>query len=174
LCCGYLCFLSPLYANDGSVEYKVKAGYIYNFTKFITWPQDTSATFNLCILGRDPFGTLIDPIEQRTASSKPIRLLRLGDINALRSLGKSTRCHILFVSIPIDDPLPAIQESKSTLLTVGESRNFAGNGGMIGFVTDENGRIKLQINLDTFKRSNLKISAKLLEVADIIRDDAHD
>ncbi|MFI3187409.1 MAG: YfiR family protein, partial [Methylococcaceae bacterium] len=43
-------------ASDVDVEYKVKAGYLYNFTKFITWPEDSSASFNLCIVGDDPFG----------------------------------------------------------------------------------------------------------------------
>ncbi len=168
LACSGLLFSPQLFADD--IEYKVKAGYLYNFTKFITWPKDPSATFNLCILGNDPFGALITPIEQRTAFDKPIKLYRLETPAALVDLSKSTLCHILFVSSSLDR-IP-VQDAKNILI-VGESENFARKGGMIGFIT-EDGRIKLQINWQLFKRSDLKISAKLLEVADVIEGDSRD
>lgn len=165
---GGLLLSPPLFAD--SVEYKVKAGYLYNFTKFITWPQDGSSTFNLCILGADPFGELINPIEQFTAFAKPIKLFRLENTDALARISKSNLCHILFVSSVLDG-LP-FQQPKN-VLTVGESEDFARKGGMIGFIT-ENSRIKLQINWQAFKRSDLKVSAKLLEVSEIIDGDGHD
>ena len=58
-------FSGCLVADDANLEYKIKAGYLYNFTKFITWPEVNGATFNLCILGADPFGALIDPIQKK-------------------------------------------------------------------------------------------------------------
>jgi hypothetical protein len=162
LCC--LLAAQPLYADD--VEYKIKAGYLYNFTKFITWPEDKSPSFNLCILGEDPFGDLLTPIEQRTAFNKPIRLFKFENTPALRAMSKSIVCHILFVSSSIN-PTPSPQEAKNILI-VGDSPNFAANGGMIGFVA-ENSRIKLQLNWPSFKQSDLKVSAKLLEVSEVIQ-----
>ena len=38
---GCLLFSQSLYAEDTTVEYKIKAGYLYNFTKFVTWADDT-------------------------------------------------------------------------------------------------------------------------------------
>jgi len=163
-CLGCLFFLRALYADDASVEYKIKAGYLYNFTKFITWPGDDTKTFNLCILGDNPFGDLIDPIEQRSALGRPIKLIRLG------SFTRQSRCHIIFISAIKD--LPSAKAFTRTL-TVGESDGFAAQGGMIGFVNNES-RIKLQINLQAIRQSGLKISAKLLEVAEIIDGDGHD
>lgn len=163
LCC--LLASQLLYADD--VEYKIKAGYLYNFTKFITWPEDKSPSFNLCILGEDPFGDLLAPIEQRTAFNKPIRLFRFENTPALRTMSKSIICHILFVSSSITPP-PSPQETKNILI-VGDSPNFAANGGMIGFVA-ENSRIRLQINWPIFKQSDLKVSAKLLEVSEVIQE----
>jgi hypothetical protein len=164
-----LFFSSSLYADD--VEYKIKAGYLYNFTKFITWPEDQSASFNLCLLGHDPFGELIDPIEQRTAFFKPIKVLRIPDTQALRRNSKSIHCHILFINLDLQN-LPPLLDVKNVLV-VGDGDDFAINGGMIGFITD-NSRIKLQINWQAFKQSELKVSAKLLEVADVINGDIHD
>jgi hypothetical protein len=158
-------------ADDANVEYKVKAGYLYNFTKFITWPEDKSETFNLCIVGEDPFGDLIGPIEQRTAFGRPIKLFRFNGFN------KEQRCHILFVSASVKDNsslknILAIQETNKSL-TVGESKEFAAQGGMIGFVNRQ-GNIKLQINLKVLQQSDLKISAKLLEVAELVGEESND
>lgn len=165
---GCLLFSQLLCADDSSVEYKIKAGYLYNFTKFITWPVDNAETFNLCILGDDPFGELIDPIEQRSAFGRPIKLFR---IDSLRGMDQEPHCHILFVSSSIKDTL-AVRDFDNTLV-VGEGGEFIAQGGMIGFVNKQ-GKIKLQINLKTIKQSGLKISAKLLEVADVVKGDNHD
>lgn len=158
-------------ADDAEVEYKVKAGYLYNFTKFITWPEDKSETFNLCIMGEDPFGDLIDPIEQRSAFGRPIKLFRSNSFN------KEPHCHILFISASIKDNalLKGILAMHNTnkSLTVGEGKDFAVQGGMIGFVNMQ-GKIKLQINLKILQQSDLKISAKLLEVAELVGGENND
>lgn len=163
-----LCFSQLLFADDSVVEYKIKAGYLYNFTKFITWPGDGASTFNLCILGKDPFGALIDPIEKKVAQGRPIKVFRMDELK----MGQ--QCHILYVGVadffiksrPINQGVPKT-------LTVSEINEFAAQGGMIGFV-NRDGKIKLQINLDAIKQGGLKISAKLLEVAEIIEGSGHD
>ena len=169
-----LLFSELLCADDSSVEYKIKAGYLYNFTKFVTWPEINSETFNLCILGEDPFGELIDPIEKRSAFGRPIKLFRFDSLDALKRTNNKPHCHIIFVSSSlgsvrkdiIGDGALVIRDLNKTL-TVGESDNFAMQGGMIGFVNRE-GRIKLQVNLKKIKQSDLKVSAKLLEVSEIV------
>jgi hypothetical protein len=165
---GCLLFTSVLYADDASVEYKIKAGYLYNFTKFVTWTEDSSETFNLCILGNDPFGELIDPIEQQAVMGRAIKLFRL---DSFRNTKKQPHCHILFVSAAVEDT-PVAQDVDNTLV-VGESTEFIAKGGMIGFVNKQ-GKIKIQINLKPIKLSGLKISAKLLEVADVVKGDSNE
>ena len=158
-------------ADESNAEYKVKAGYLYNFTKFITWPIDDSTTFNICILGQDPFGDLIDPIEKRTAFGSPIKLIR---VNALT---KTQRCHIVFISSGNKEEFVArnalIVRDLGNSLSVGEGEAFAEGSGMIGFV-NRDGKIKLQINLKTLQKSGLTVSAKLLEVAEIIGGNGHE
>jgi hypothetical protein len=163
---GCLLFLHLLYADaaDSSVEYKIKAGYLYNFTKFITWPPDNAETFNLCILGNDPFAGLIDPIEQRSVMGRPIKVYRF---DSPKSMDHEPHCHILFISPSIKNTSAIVQNLDDTLV-VGESGDFINQGGMIGFVNKQ-GKIKLQINLKTIDQSGLKVSAKLLEVADVVK-----
>jgi hypothetical protein len=175
LCC--LLFSQVLCAENASVEYKIKAGYLYNFTKFVTWPEDSFESFNLCILGKDTFGELIDPIEQRSAFGRPIKLFRFDSLNTLGHTNNKPHCHILFISSAIGSPIKdtishaalVIQDFNKTL-TVGEGDDFAKQCGMIGFVNRE-GKIKLQLNLKKSKQSDLKISAKFIEVAEIVEGD---
>jgi hypothetical protein len=161
LCLGLWLATSPLLADNANVEYKIKAGYLYNFTKFINWPSDNEKTFNLCILGDDPFGDLINPIEKRTALGRPIKLFRFS-----HSLKAGQHCHILYIhSISLKSALGS--HATSPILTVGESEDFVSQGGMIRFISRQD-KIKLQINLAVFQKNGLIISAKLLEVAEII------
>lgn len=145
---------------EATVEYKIKAAYLYNFTKFITWPDSQSETFNLCILGKDPFGALIDSIETREALGLPIKLVRM------RRYDASKQCHLLFLgSATRKDTRELI--ASSGILTVSEKHHFAEYGGMIGFII-KGGKVKLQINLAKLKDSGLEISAKLLEIVEIV------
>jgi hypothetical protein len=64
-------------------------------------------------------------------------------------------------------------QNVNNTLVVGESEEFIEQGGMIGFVNKQ-GKIKLQINLKTIKQSGLKVSAKLLEVAELVKGDNND
>ena len=178
-CLACLLFSQLLCANDSSVEYKIKSGYLYNFTKFVTWPEDNANTFNLCILGVDPFGQLIDPIEQRSAFGRPIKLFRFHTIDNINDTNNvSLHCHILFVSSSIQDsPFMLkgmlVDRNIDNTLTIGDSETFAAQGGMIGFINRQ-GRIKLQINLKTIKEGGLKVSAKLLEVSELVEGGSND
>jgi YfiR/HmsC-like len=177
LICLALLFSDCLVADDANLEYKIKAGYLYNFTKFVTWPEDNAATFNLCILGTDPFGIFIDPIENKSVFARPIRIFRLNEADFLSASNIRPDCHILYVSGANNKKvvLEKIQANsrKPGTLVVGESETFVADGGMIGFV-NRDGKIKLQINLQSVKQTSLKISAKLLEVAELIKEERHD
>src|ERR1700756_4438432 len=54
--------------SSDSSEYLIKAGFIFNFAKFVEWPPATFAQpespIVIGILGTDPFGTIIDQIVQ--------------------------------------------------------------------------------------------------------------
>ncbi len=163
------------FAQDNSIEYKIKAGYLYNFTKFISWPENESETFNLCIIGKDPFGSIIDPIEKRTVKNKPIRLYRL------KSIAEAKYCHIIYFGgsnqhlSKIDLALSGILTvgSIENSLTVGETKKFSQAGGMFAFFLKE-GKVKLLINQQALKKSNLEVSAKLMEIADIYEGESND
>jgi len=159
------CFCCHAQAED-NLEYKVKAAYLYNFTKFITWPERNTATFNICIVGNDPFGNLLDTLETKSALDKPIRLFRF------ESIKQAKDCHIVYLGIPdsresISMPGALTITSLNKSLAVSSQRFFAEQGGMIGFVIEDE-KVKLHINLKALKQSGLGISAKLIEVATLV------
>lgn len=170
-----LFFSGIVYASEKSLEFKIKAGYLYNFTKFVSWPETSSKTFNLCILGKDPFGSIIDPIEKRSVKNKPIRIFRLDSVKDIHS------CQMVYFAdfletgnIPKLDSLGilTIRSFKQTL-TVSDSRQFIRQGGMVAFHL-KGGKVKLLIDPQSINKSGLTVSAKLLEVAEIVEGEGND
>ncbi|OAI20290.1 hypothetical protein A1507_05115 [Methylomonas koyamae] len=160
------CSLPKAQAEDNELEYKVKAAYLYNFTKFITWPAKTSPTFNICIIGNDPFGHLLDPLETKTVQDKPIKLIRYDSAKQARD------CDIAYFDNPDQRPEQAMAGvltvgSLKAALTVSSQPFFAESGGMIGFVLND-AKVKLHINLKALKKNGLSVSAKLIEVATLV------
>ena len=56
----------------------------------------------------------------------------------------------------------------SRVVTVSDIPDFSRQGGIVGFAI-ENGRVKIEINVNESKRAGLKFGAKLLEVARLIK-----
>lgn len=148
----------------GELENKVKAAYIYNFTKFVDWPgdgsNDTSEPVKICFVGSDPLRTLLGELNNREVKGRPLKIVRFKELNSLES------CKIVFISRSEEPQLPQIlQRLQGThVLTVSDIPGFAHKGGMISFVT-ENDRVKIEISQKAVRQAGLKVSAKLLEVA---------
>ena len=77
-------------------------------------------------------------------------------------------CHIVFLSSASEQVNgQALQYlSGRSVLTVSDSRDFARHGGVIGLIT-VNGKVRVQVNRSSAEAAQLKISAKLLRVADL-------
>ena len=145
-------------------EAQVKAAYLYNFGKFVRWPADRPAgadSFEICIFGKDPFGSVLDStVSDESIDGKKISVRRLSGMREAAS------CSVLFVSSSEDGRLaPALAAAQRMgLLTVSDMRNFAARGGAIGLVTDQ-GKIRFEVNRQAAEQSHLELSSELLKVA---------
>ncbi len=153
-------------------EYEVKAAFLYNFAKFIAWPDksfaDPGAPFAFCVLGADPFGrTLDDALQGKTIGSHPVTLARLQDATEAR------RCQMVFVSSSESRRLPEIEDRLrgASVLLVGDFPGFADAGGALQFIIEDN-RVRFLINTDAAQRAGLRLSSKLLSVARVVHDPA--
>ena len=115
----------------------MKAAFIYNFAKFVAWPEQMFKTSTdpivICVLGQNPFGTaLADVVSGKSVEGRAFVVRQL-------SGGQSpTGCQILFVSLSEQKRLRVLLEEIKTaaVLTVGETATFASEGGMINFVIE--------------------------------------
>lgn len=149
-----------LQAQNVPTEYEVKAAFLYHFTKFVDWPATAPpGAIRICVAGTNPFGpTLDDTLRGEELNGRPMVTIVIQQ--------PDPGCHVLFVprGVPSADYLRATA-SKPTL-TVGESPAFLKQGGIVNFVIEEN-RVRFEINPDAATRVNLRISARLLQLARI-------
>lgn len=161
---------SPLQAKKQSIEYRIKAAYLYNFSKFTDWSDHRRAVadhniFTLCILGKDPFGSAIAPIKTKKVRKKPIKLLYFSQMEP-----GINQCNILFIPESEKNHTQSIflALADNNILTVGESSGFATSGGIIGFII-ENGRVQFQINKQAARRAGLEFDPRLLNLGQVVR-----
>jgi hypothetical protein len=160
LCGGYI------RAQDAQpTEYQIKAAFLFNFAKFVSWPpeafQQPSSPIVFGILGENPFHEdLARTIQNKTIDGHPLM------IREYRTAEQATNCHILFISTSEKKRLAEVIRSLNgrDVLTVGEMDRFTETGGMINFVL-QGTKIRLQINNDAATHAGLKISSKLLRLA---------
>jgi hypothetical protein len=159
--------------SSGATGYEVKIAFLFNFAKFIDWPEHSFASpqspFTICVLGQDPFGNILDEtLQQKMIGDRPLVVRRLKD----KSEGR--RCQMVFVSSSESTHLTEILESLkgANVLLVGEATGFAASGGTIEF-TLEGDHIRFKINTDAGARSGLMFSSKLLALAKIVHDQQH-
>ncbi|PYV95690.1 MAG: DUF4154 domain-containing protein [Acidobacteria bacterium] len=157
-----------LHAQASPTEYQVKAAYLYNFGKFVEWPTrgtTSESSFNICVLGQDPFGsTFGSTLGGENIKGKSVLLKRIP--NAQEAVG----CHILFISSSEEPRLKEILAAldKTSVLTVSDMPQFTRRGGMIQFVMDAN-RVRFEVNLTSAERTGLTVSSQLLKVAISVR-----
>lgn len=163
-------YASPIQAQRAT-EYEVKAAFLYNFARFVTWPDTAFAKDNspfiIGLFGTDPFGqTLSQTITGKTTQSRPFQIRHITKIE------DATQCHILFISDPPQKQLQALLHQMLSLpiLTIGEQDGFCQIGGMINFVIEER-HVRFEINPEAAERANLVISSRLLRLARIVKDE---
>jgi hypothetical protein len=148
-------------------EYVLKAAFLYNFAKFVEWPEeafsDGQGVMSICVLGEDPFGRALESIESKTVKGRKVMIRRSERLADLKG------CHILFISRSKEKDLAQILTDlrDSNVLTVGDMADFAERGGIINFITAGK-KLRFEINMEAAEQNGLKISSKLLKLADTL------
>jgi hypothetical protein len=149
-------------------EYEVKATYLYNFARFTEWPAKDAGenTFAVCVLGHDPFGSILDTILAGEAIDGKHMVHRR--ISAVQDAGD---CRIVFISSSEESRLKETLAvlGKMSALTVSDISDFSVRGGMIQFVLEQN-KVRFEVNLETTGKAGLVLSSELLKVAISVRN----
>ena len=163
-----LCARGHLEAAAPPTEYEVKAAFLYNFAKYVQWPSsarsDTNGPFVIGVLGKDPFGPILDrAMNGQSVQGRVIVVRRFVRIEEIE-------CDLLFVSSSENRNLQKIFDAlhRRAVLTVGDSHQFAELGGMFNLTTEEN-RIHFDMNPEAIQRAGLKAGSQLFRFARIVR-----
>lgn len=144
----------------------IRAGFILQFSKYIAWPdglvKDKKDRIILCLMGRDPFGSLIDQANSNFHDRKI-------EIRRIQSIKNIQDCHILFVCPDREQNMADIVKAAGDrpILIIGNEDGFLDKGGMINF-RRAGTKIRFDIHLDNSENKQLQISSKLLKVANSV------
>jgi hypothetical protein len=149
-------------------ETAVKAAFLPKFAGYVSWPAHVhlapGAPLNLCVIGSDPFGRMIDTAARgQQVGGRPLAVRRLSGSDGIDG------CHLAFVQGPSPKAtgqiLAALQGKP--VLTVTDSR--AGpQRGMIYFVV-EGGRVRFHIDQAAAAQAGLSLNSRLLAIALSVR-----
>jgi len=175
---------------DEEKAIKVKAAYLYSFSKFVTWPETKFPTndqpITLGILSSDAskMKELLDTVvgKRGLIQNRRLRIISLDYISPSardntqpsrdrRDFVRTVRnCHMLFVDHSSQrmrqDLFEVIHNHK--VLSVGSGDKFVREGGMVALVR-QGESIVFQVNIASVNREGLTISPKLLRNAILIR-----
>lgn len=150
--------LSFASSAEDDLESKVKAAYLFHLTKFVDWPDMPTDHLRICVIGNDPVGKMLGELSDRRVKELPLKI----EVNTPVDLAT---CQILFISRSEKHWGEILNRLNGTnVLTVSDLDNFARRGGIVSFYS-EDGKIKLEINPAAVRKTNLRISSKLMELA---------
>jgi hypothetical protein len=153
---------NPAVGQPQPGEYEVKAAFLYNFLPFVEWPAQVkrSDTLRVCVMAEPPALNAFNELNGQIAAGRKIDTVHLspGD-----SIGP---CHVLFIGPRAERDLPRIMKALegASVLTVGDTPGFAGQGVIINFYL-QNKKVRFEINAAAARRAGITISAKLLKLA---------
>jgi hypothetical protein len=152
-----------------NLERRIKAAYLYNFTKFIQWPQgeliSAKTPFTLAVIGPDRYDKALAPLEQKRVKDRPLRIIRLDSDTPL-----PPAIDILFVTSknPREIKQVLAKAKAKPILTIGDAAAFIQSGGLINFYLAGN-KIRFEINARAAQAKGFRISSQLLKLARIVQ-----
>jgi len=151
---------------------RVKAAFIYKFANFVEWPpsafESKDSPLVIGAVADDHFVDILkDVVDGKSVNARSIEVKKIGALSDLKG------CQIAFISDTKHDELDRILSDiqDETILSIGDSDDFVDKGGIIKLYEEKN-RLRFEINLDSAKRAQLKISSKLLDLATAVKGNA--
>lgn len=158
-------------AAQPAAEFEVKAAFLYNFIRFIDWPEEAFAgpsdPIVIGVLGReDPFESrLKTAVRGKTIDGRPL------EVRFAQRIEEIDNAHLIYISDSAPEPQADILAAvaRRPVVTVGETPGFTASGGVVRFFVRDR-RIAFEINPRAAERKGLRISSRLLSLADVYRE----
>jgi hypothetical protein len=144
-------------------ELQVKSDYVFNFIKFVEWPDKalkTGEKLSLCVIGNDEQFASLSTLNGRKAGTHELLVMR-----PKRSEVRNT-CHVLYIGKREQRRLTPIFKSlgSAPVLTISDIPGFAERGGGIGLLHRKN-KILFEVNIASTRKAGLQLSGQMLNLA---------
>lgn len=148
------------------VNYKAYSLFVYNFMKYMEWPEEaTKDGFVIGVWGDSPIMKELQAMAaNKKIKNKPIVIKKLTSVDDVLA------CQMVYISSAKSNTLKTIKEKVKgkPVLLVGEREGLAAKGAALSFVTQEDDALKFDINKAAIKEQNLKIATALLALGFIV------
>lgn len=157
---------SPVLAKR-TLEYAVKATYLYKLAPFVQWPDSAFASptsaLVICVVGEDPFGALLDQaVADQAVAGRPIAVRRY------EIIGSDSGCHVIYAvgseAQTAADILAVVSGEPVLTVTDDAADDPSRAAGIVHFVISRN-RVRFHIDDLAAARNGIVISSKLLTLA---------
>ena len=153
----------PILQDPNNSNTKIKATFIYNFTKYINWPDKyKQGNFVIGVLGTTSFyNDLTALLAKKSVGDQNFEVKSYTTVESVSSV-----CHILFIPAENSSMLPDVLKKlkgKSTLI-VTEKAGMAKQGSGINFVVDNN-KQRFELNKNNVEKYSLTVSSTLSALA---------
>lgn len=161
--------ISPDYAHVKEYIYQenqIKASYLIRLADYITWPQqvEMKGYVNICIYGEHPVGSHAKQLENSVINSIALRITNNVSFQTIN------QCNIVYVGSGQEEDFLTNNSTGilDHVLIVGEGYQHIDNGGMLALCISKN-KVRVVINEKKINDSDIKISSKILRVADLVK-----
>jgi len=159
---GFMFLVQSLSVSAQASEAGLRVAFVYNFLKFIEWPNQGNE-LTLCAIGaQDAARQSLLQIDSKSTQKVTIRVLFVDEASELeQNVG---RCHLIYVPVTgADIQLPRVMP-EGVLLVVDDPKQEELRAGIVLTRTRED-RIEFTINDSAIKQAGVKVSSQLLKLA---------
>jgi hypothetical protein len=158
-----LLFILSVNLPARSQDEKLKAIFVYNFTRYVNWPQ-RSGNFIITILGKSSISAEITGI----ASKKMVGNSSI-EVKVVNAPEEVTESHIVYIPISKTAALEVITQRAADYhyLIITEKPEACRKGSCINFISKE-GKLSFEISKTNLESYGLGISTDLLKLGTVI------
>jgi hypothetical protein len=147
-------------------EYALKAAFLLNFARLVEWPPEARPAEGeplvVAVMGKASVRRAIERgLEGARAGEHPLVVRRLTDPSQVAG------SHIVFLAGGAEPDPEILSEARAhSVLSVGESPEFARRGGVIKLFTEAR-KLRFEINVEAAGEAGIEVSSRLLRLARI-------
>ena len=147
--------------TSGPSQIDVQAVYLFDFAKFVRWPEADHGALTICVAGPKVYtDTLTRLVKGEQINSRPLA------VRAVQTPEDEADCAIVFIENAAKDHTDGLLAATAgkPVLTVSDIPGFLDHGGMIQFLVIDK-RVRFSVDLRPAVHSGIGLSSELLKVA---------